>query len=84
MTFTIEDILKMLSKEVIRATSKFGAFNNAHEGYAILLEEVDELWDGVKLKQSNTGRDTVILLEAIHVGAMALRFIMDCCGDDGP
>jgi hypothetical protein len=36
--------------EVMRATAKHpNEFHSAHEGYAVLLEEVDELWDVVKL-----------------------------------
>ena len=65
--------------ELERATRKFGKFNSAHEGYAILLEEVDELWDEVKKKPDNR----FILdmrKEAIQVAAMALRFARDICG----
>ena len=36
-------ILAMVKKEFINATEKFGKFNSYHEGYAILLEEIDEL-----------------------------------------
>ena len=72
--------LKMVKKEYLRAISKFGKFNNAHEGYAILLEEVDELWDNVKLNQKISNRNELMLHEAIHVCAMALRFIIDCGG----
>ena len=36
-------------KEYKSAAKKFSKFNSAHEGYAVLLEEVDELWDVVKL-----------------------------------
>jgi len=81
----LETALGWLRNEYIKATEKFGEFHNAHEGYAVLLEEVDELWENVKLNQhTHTGRDALMLIEAIQVGAMALRFIIDCCGDDGP
>lgn len=77
--------LDWIRNEYIKATKKFGKFHNAHEGYAVLLEEVDELWENVKLNQhTHTGRDSLMLMEAIQVGAMAIRFIIDCCGDDSP
>lgn len=59
--------------ELRRANAQFGPFRSAHEGYAILKEEVDELWDEVKANASKEClRD-----EAMQVAAMAIRFIMD-------
>jgi hypothetical protein len=50
--------------------------NSAHEGFAVLAEEVDELWDHVKVKQGK--RDVPeMVYEAVQVAAMALRFIID-------
>lgn len=50
--------------------------NSAHEGYAVLAEEVDELWDHVKVQQGK--RDVPeMVYEAVQVAAMALRFIVD-------
>lgn len=63
------------------ATAKFGPFNSAHEGYAVLLEEVDELWDEVKAKQGS--RDLIKMRkEAIQVAAMAMRFVVDVCDSE--
>lgn len=45
-----------------------------HEGYAILLEEVDELWDEVKKSKPCM---PCIRKEVIQVAAMALRFLVD-------
>lgn len=64
-------------EEMAFASSKFPAFVSEHEGYAILLEEVDELWEAVKLNQKNPGREKLIKKECIQVGAMALRFLHD-------
>ena len=72
-------ITKDIKEEFINATKKFGTFNNAHEGYAVLLEEVDELWDNIKLNQNTPNRLNLIQKEAIQVGAMAIRLIYDCC-----
>lgn len=77
----LEMVISWIRTEYKHATERFGKFHNAHEGYAVLLEEVDELWENVKLNQSHTGRDIKIMNEAIQVAAMAIRIIMDCCGD---
>ena len=73
-------VINKIKKEYLRAVNKFGAFHNAHEGYAVLLEEVDELWENVKLNQTIFTRDEAMREEAIQVAAMAIRFIIDCGG----
>ena len=61
--------------EVLRAIVKHPTpFHSAHEGYAVLLEEVDELWNEVK---AQTQSPEQMRKEAIHVAAMALRFLQD-------
>jgi len=68
--------LASVGHEVLRAQAKYPPFNSAHEGYAVLLEEVDELWQEVKRKQSE--RDpTALLTEATQVAAMAARFAIE-------
>jgi hypothetical protein len=77
----IMTILSDVKQEFQKASLKFHAFGNAHEGYAVLLEEVDELWDNVKLNQKNPDRQKLMAKEAIQVAAMAIRFLYDCCAD---
>lgn len=67
-----------IRNEYEKAIKKFGSFKNGHEGYAVILEEVDELWDEVKTKDG-LGRAKE---EAIQVAAMALRFLTDLPDDD--
>lgn len=63
------------------ATENFGPFHSAHEGFAVLKEEVDELWDEVKAKQG--ARDVAKMRkEAIQVAAMAMRFVLDVCDSE--
>jgi hypothetical protein len=58
------------------ARAAYPAFNSPHEGYAVILEEVDELWDLVKVKQSK--HDLAHMrLECIQIAAMALRFALE-------
>ena len=76
----IKDLaLALTQAECYRAVRKYGPFHSSHEGYAFLLEEVDELWEAVRLKPSNPERKEAIRCEAVHVAAMALQFLMDCC-----
>ena len=68
-------------EELQKARTTYPEFNSAHEGFAVLLEEVDELWDEVKKKPSQ--RDLRAMREeATQVAAMALRFLEDICEND--
>lgn len=74
----VDLVLEAVRAEVMAARAKFGPFVNAHEGYAVLLEEVDELWEEVKKNQK--ARDPGLLeKEARQVAAMAVRFLTDVC-----
>jgi hypothetical protein len=70
------EILQEVQNELDKATNKFGSFASAHEGYAVLLEEVDELWEEVKMRDKSVLR---MQEEAIQIAAMAIRFVMDVC-----
>lgn len=52
-------------------------FNSAHEGFSIMNEEVDELWDEVRAKQGGDRDPDSMRKEAVQVAAMAMRFIDD-------
>jgi hypothetical protein len=54
-------------------------FNSTHEGYAVLKEEVDELWDEIKHgeKRNAETHKYNIKKEAIQVAAMACRIIQE-------
>lgn len=71
-----KDAHKAIDRELGQAIGKFPAFNSAHEGYAVILEEMDELWDEIKRKDMS---HEAIRKEAVQVGAMAIRFLTDCC-----
>jgi hypothetical protein len=68
-------VLASVGVELQRATAKFGPFNSAHEGYAVIAEELDELWGDVKANRLDAA-----LREAVQVAAMAVRFIVDLSG----
>ncbi len=69
-------LIEAIMHELSNAREKFKPFISAHQGYAVLLEEVDELWELVKLKPDI--RDaTAMTKEAIQIAAMAIRFAED-------
>ena len=69
---SVERVLEELND----ARQKYPEFNSAHEGYAVLKEEVDELWDEIKKKPRERDWD-LIRDEATQVAAMAIRLIED-------
>lgn len=71
------DAAARIFNEATTARMKFPPFNSAHEGYAVLLEEIDELWDEVKRHDID---HAAMIDEAVQVGAMAIRFIADLEG----
>lgn len=72
----IKEALTLAEAELRSAVDRYSPFHSAHEGYAIMLEEVHELWEEVK--KSPRKRDYEAMhAEAIQVCAMALRFIVD-------
>lgn len=75
---SLEDVLRDVGAEVSSAESKWPPLNSAHEAWAVLMEEVDELWDHVRVNQKR--RDlSAMRKEAIQVAAMAVRFVRDVC-----
>lgn len=66
--------------ELKRAESLFPDMNSPHEGFAVLKEEVDELWEEVRNnKRADIDYRDALRKEATQVAAMALRFLKNCC-----
>ncbi|MFC0407957.1 hypothetical protein [Roseomonas elaeocarpi] len=81
MDADLNELLTAIGEEVATAESKWPPMNSAHEAYAVLLEEVDELWEHVKTNQKR--RDLKAMrLEAVQVAAMAVRFVRDVCDEE--
>lgn len=76
----IKDLAFEVMGEVQSACGNWPEFNSAHEGYAVLLEEVDELWEHVKTNQKRRDIDAM-RKEAIQIAAMAMRFALDICNE---
>lgn len=69
----LDRIADTVQVELLRALQKHPEpFNSAHEGYAVLLEEVEELWEAVKKDDKVQARR-----ECAAVAAMAYRYMME-------
>lgn len=76
----LDDAAMEAVDEAFSAAQKWPPFNSAHEGFSVMHEEFDELWDHVKVNQKK--RDLVAMkAEAVQVAAMAMRFIVDICNE---
>lgn len=73
---TYSEAAQIVLDEISRAKNKHpGDFHSAHEGYAVIHEELDELWDEVK--KDGGGRDLAALKEAKQTAAMAIRYMVE-------
>ena len=67
----------LVRKELKRArTLGHGKMASLHEGYAVILEEVDELWDECRKKKAERS-SADILTELIQISAMCQRTAED-------
>ena len=74
MSRLVTALLQEVATELIKATAKHGSMNSGHEGWAVIKEEMDELWEHVR---ADTWRGPEARHEAIQIAAMALRYIID-------
>ncbi|MCZ7405144.1 MAG: hypothetical protein O8C67_09475 [Candidatus Methanoperedens sp.] len=68
-------VLDDVIREIENAEAKFPEYNSSHEGYAVIAEELDELWQLVKEKNQNY---ELQYEEAKHVACTAIRFMNMC------
>lgn len=73
-------LLALIDQELETATRRFDGFHSPHEGWAVIKEELDELWEHVR---ANTGRDRDAMVECVQIATMALRYVYDL-GEDAP
>ena len=66
------NILDAITAEVVRASQHGASFASLHEAYAVILEEVDEVWEITRQKRCL--RDELELRkEFIQIAAMAVK-----------
>ena len=71
-----------LMDEFEKAEDTYKPYNSAHEGFAFLMEEVDELWEEIKKKPQDYDMEAMTK-EAAQIGAVALRFLIHVCLKEG-
>jgi hypothetical protein len=76
----LELALADVAAELQRARMKFRKFHSAHEGYAVALEEFDELKAHVWKKQKDRDLDAM-RKEAIEAAAMCTAIAAECCDE---
>ena len=73
---SLKEAFNLIYQETYDASKRYPSFHSSHEGYAVLKEEVDELWEEIKKKDRDPEK---LRKEAVQVGVMALRFLVDLC-----
>ena len=68
---TVEAVIDELKWATLKHPT---GMRSAHEGFAVLKEEVDELWEVVKQRHRS---NQALFAEAKQVAAMALRFCIE-------
>jgi len=73
-TMKQQSIIKKIEDELKLANSKYPLFRSTHQAYAVMFEEVDEVWEHVKKKPHERNLDE-LEDELVQVAAMACKFI---------
>lgn len=74
-------VFSEVEEEVNSAMEAWPKFNSAHEGFAVLQEEFEELKEHVFMNQKRRDLEEM-RKEAIQVAAMAIRFAFDVCNEE--
>jgi hypothetical protein len=65
----VPTFVRAVAEELQRARERQKPFNSLHEAYAVLLEEMEEFWEEVRLKCEN--RDPLrILQELVQIASV--------------
>lgn len=75
------EILEAIDKEIQKKRDKGRVIKSPHEGWALIYEELDELWEEVRKKIKKQDREKM-KNEAMQIAATAIRFIEDLCEGD--
>lgn len=68
------DLAEEIDDELQSSYRHGRAFASLHEAYAVILEELDEVWDITKQKRKNRSKED-LRKEFIQIAAMAIKAI---------
>lgn len=68
----MDKFLEDVKKEAEKAVLKHGDFHSLHEAYSVTLEEMDEWWEHVKMKQSKRDHKA-IYDELVQIAACCVK-----------
>lgn len=75
---TATQFLALVADEYIAARRKHAAMHSPHEGYAVIAEELDELWD---LVRADHAKGKMARDEAIQIAAMCLSYVLEVANE---
>lgn len=70
----VKNALELVIAELNAVRREHPPMASAHEGYALILEELEELWEEVKMRQPVHER---MRDEAVQLAAMSICFLID-------
>ncbi len=74
LQLTVPEALETIGQEYAAARARHAPMRGAHEGNAVILEELDELWE---LVRQDRGARPEAILEAMQIAAMALAYMVE-------
>ena len=73
---TQAEVLGEIAREYDKARRRHAPMNSGHEGYAVIKEELDELWEEIR---KDNGSSKEARSEAIQIAAMAFAYVIEVC-----
>jgi hypothetical protein len=71
----LSTIFDEIDTELVRSNVHQEQFNSLHECHAVIAEELDELWDVVRMKRKDRSAEH-IRKELVQLAAMAVKGIL--------
>lgn len=69
-----DNLAEQVREEVLHGFAMYGPLNSHHEGYGVLLEEVNEYWDEVRKRIPDR---QAMREELIQIAAVAIRTALE-------